>query len=87
MFPDSLLEQSYESYIAPNVSGPFQTVFRCDRVGEIHAFWRYLKYVITLSHQPAFADVGGEEEPRDNNCVVSVKIGLLKTGTKVTNYY
>ena len=35
LFPDSLLEQPYECYIAPNISGPFQTVFPSARVGEI----------------------------------------------------
>ena len=46
----------------PNLSGPFQTVAR---VGNIHAFGRSLKYVITPSDQPAFADVGCQEKPRD----------------------
>ena len=32
MFPDALLEQQFECYIAPNISGPFQTGFRCARV-------------------------------------------------------
>ena len=27
MFPDALLEQPFECYIAPNLSGPFQTVY------------------------------------------------------------
>ena len=54
MFPDTLLEQPFECYIPPNLSGPFQTVAR---VGEILTFGHYLKYVITPSDQPAFADV------------------------------
>ena len=62
MFPDTLLEQPFECYIPPNLSWPFQTVAR---VGEILAFGRYLKYVITPSNQPAFADVGCHEKPRD----------------------
>ena len=44
------------------MTGPFWTVFRCARVGEIHAFSQYLKYVITLSDQPAFAAVEGREK-------------------------
>ena len=36
VFPDTLLEQPFECYIAPNLSGPFQTVFRCARVGLIN---------------------------------------------------
>ena len=36
VFPDALLEQPFECYIAPNLSGPFQTVFRCARVGLIN---------------------------------------------------
>ena len=32
MFPDALLEQQFECYIAPNMSGLFQTGFRCARV-------------------------------------------------------
>ena len=27
MFPDALLEQPFECYIAPNLSGPFHTVY------------------------------------------------------------
>ena len=27
IFPDALLEQPFECYIAPNLSGPFQTVY------------------------------------------------------------
>ena len=27
MFPDALLEQPFECYIVPNLSGPFQTVY------------------------------------------------------------
>ena len=61
----TLLEQLFECYISTNLFGPFQTVFRCARVGEIHAFGRYLKYAITPSDQPAFADVGCQEKPRD----------------------
>ena len=49
VFPYTLLEQPFECYIAQNLSRPFQTVFRCARVGEIHAFGRYLKYVTTPS--------------------------------------
>ena len=49
VLPDTLLKQPLECYITQNLSGPFQTVFRCARVGEIHAFGRYLKYVITPS--------------------------------------
>ena len=43
VFPDALLEQPFECYIAPNLSGPFQTAFRCARVGEIHRFGRCLR--------------------------------------------
>ena len=39
----TLLEQPFQCYIATNLSGPFQTVFRCARVGEIHAFGRFFK--------------------------------------------
>ena len=42
VFPDTLLEQPFECYITPNLSGPFHTVFRCARVREIHVFSRYL---------------------------------------------
>ena len=27
MFPDALLEQPFECYIAPTLAGPFQTVY------------------------------------------------------------
>ena len=47
VFNGTLLEQPFECYIATNLSGPFQTDFRYARVGEIHAFGRYLMYVIT----------------------------------------
>ena len=39
----TLLEQPFKCYIAPNLSGPFQTVFCCSRVGEIHTFSRFFK--------------------------------------------
>ena len=65
VLPDTLLEQPFECYIAPNLSGPFQTVFRCARVGEIYTFGCYLKYVITPSDQPAFADFRCQEKLRD----------------------
>ena len=59
VFPDTLQEQllPFECCIAPNLSGPFQTVFRCARVGKIHAIGCYLLYVITPSDKPAFADI------------------------------
>ena len=47
VFPDHLLEQPFECYIALNLSGPLQAVFHCARMREIHAFVHYLKYVIT----------------------------------------
>ena len=58
LFTDTLLEQPFECYIATNLSGPFQIVYHYARVGDIHAFGRYLKYVITHSDQPPFTDVG-----------------------------
>ena len=85
VFPDTLLEQPFECYIAPNLSGPFQTVFRCARVGEIHAFGRYLKYVITPSDQPAFADVGCQEKPRDDLRIMMDAQFVLRIPEKVTD--
>ena len=64
VFPDVLKEQPFECYIAPTLSGPFQTVFHSARMGEVQLFGKYLKYVITSSDQPASVNVG-EEQPCD----------------------
>lgn len=64
-FPDVLKEQPFECYIAPTLSGPFQTIFRSARVGEIQVFGRYLKYVITPSDQPVCVNVKGQEQSHD----------------------
>ena len=85
VFPNALLEQPFECYIAPNVSGPFQTVFRCARVGEIHAFGRYLKFVIIPSDRPAFADVGGQEKSRDAFRMMMDSQLVLRVPEKVTD--
>ena len=80
VFRDPLLEQPFECYIAPNVSGPFKTA----RVGDIHAFGRYLKYVITPSDQPTFADVSGQEKPRDAFHMMMDSQLVLRVPDKVT---
>ena len=85
MFPESLLEQPYEWYIAPNISGPFQTVFPSARVGEIQGFGRYLKFVITPSDQPAFADVEGRGRPQDAFCMMILM--TLFEGKKLLIFY
>ena len=91
VFPDTLLEQPFECYlleqpfecyIAPNLSGPFQTVAR---VGEIYVFGHYLKYVITPSDQPAFADVGCQEKPRDAFRIMIDAQLVLRIPEKVTD--
>ena len=79
VFPDALLEQPFECYIAPNLSGPFQTVFRCARVGEIHAFGLYLKFVITPNDQPA--------EQTDIVSRVFIRANLVRTDAVETAYY
>ena len=94
VFPDTLLEQPFECYlleqpfecyIAPNLSGPFQTVARVGEMGEIYSFSRYLKYVITPSDQPAFADVGCQEKPRDAFRIMMAAQLVLRIPEKVTD--
>ena len=82
MLPDSLLEQPYECYIAPNISGPF---FPSARVGEIEGFGRYLKFVITPSDQLLFAAVEGRGRPQDAFCMRMDAQLVLRVPEKVAD--
>ena len=57
----------------------------CTRMGEIHGFGRYLKYVITPIGQPAFADVGCQEKPRDAFRIMMDAQLVLHIPEKVTD--
>ena len=45
VFPNTLLEQPFNCCITPNLSGPFQTVFRCAQLcPSVHAFCHYVAF-------------------------------------------
>ena len=48
-FPDSLMDQPFECFIASASSGPFQTSFPSAKVGDIICFGKFLK---VCSSQP-----------------------------------
>ena len=54
-------------------------------MGEILAFGHYLKYVITPSDQPAFADVGCQEKPCDAFRIMIDAQLVLRIPEKVTD--
>jgi len=80
VFPKSLRDQPYESFIAKARTGPFQTVVVSANIGElVELFGRYLKYAISAP-KPSIPSSQKSAFSIMLNASREVRLPKLKTG-------